>query len=170
MVRRVWLAGRRRSLARVAAAVVVGAVLAGPVQALAGNEVPLRGSDAGAWGEGTHQCGGRYPVFVATEGRASHTGRYEYSSQECVNFANSRYEGTFVITTADGASIYGTYAGSFTVVDDTIHYEQENAVTGGGGRLEGATGGFHVSGLASLTDSSDTQVLEGSISSIGSTK
>jgi hypothetical protein len=169
MVRRVWLAGRRRSLARVAA-VVVGAVLAGPVQALAGNDVPLRGSDAGTWGEGTHQCGGLYPVFVATEGRASHLGRYEYSSRECVNFGASGYEGTFVITTADGASMYGTYAGSFTVVDDTIHYEQENAVTGGGGRFAGATGGFHVSGLASLTDPSDTQVLEGSISSVGSTK
>jgi hypothetical protein len=156
--------------ARAGAILVAAAALVIPAHAIAGDQVPLKGSDAGTWGEGAHACGVLYPVFVSTTGTASHLGRYAYSARECVDFGTSRFSGFFEIAAADGSSISGTYAGSFTVVDGVIHYEQENTITGGSRRLAGASGAFHVSGLASLSDFSDVQLLNGTVSSIGSAK
>jgi len=157
--------GRRLRWAAVAVVALAG--LAVPLQAVAGAQVPLKGADSGTWGEGSHACGALFPVFVTTAGVATHVGRYAYSSQECVDFGTSTYAGVWQITAANGDPISGTYAGSFTIEGAIIAYEQENTVTGGTGRFAGGSGSFHVSGLASLDDFSDTQVLRGWISSPG---
>ena len=155
------------------ATIMLGALLIAlvvPIVALAGAQVPFKGADAGEWGEGTHSCGALFPVFVETSGQATHVGNYSYSSRECVNFANSTYSGTWELTAANGDTLAGTYAGTFEIVGSNIEYEQENAIGGGTGRFAGASGDFHVSGLASLDDFSDVQELEGAISSVGSSK
>jgi hypothetical protein len=159
------------------ASIVVGALLVAltiPLVALAGPHVPFKGADAGEWGIGAHDCGALVPVFVETSGQATHVGSYDYSSQECVEFAPSglsgEYSGTWTLTAANGDTIEGTYAGTFQVVGSDIQYEQVNAVGGGTGRFAEADGSFQVSGLASLVDFSDLQVLDGAISSVGSSK
>lgn len=152
---------------------LIGALLIAlvvPLVALAGAQVPLKGADAGTWGQGTHDCGSLFPVFVETSGVATHVGKYSYSSQECVDFDHATYEGRFELTAANGDTIVGPYTGTFTVVGTTIHYEQQNIVAGGTGRFARATGHFDVSGLASLDDFSDVQTLRGAISSVGSSK
>lgn len=157
--------------------IVVGVfliALAIPAVALTGSQVPFKGADRGEWGIGSHDCGALVPVFVQTSGQATHVGSYDYSSQECVEFAPSgvsgKYSGTWTLTAADGDTIEGTYAGTFQVVGADIEYEQANAISGGTGRFTGADGSFQVSGLASLLDLSDVQVLDGVISSVGSSK
>lgn len=150
------------------ATIVIALVV--PLVALAGGQVPFKGADEGTWGEGTHNCGALFPVFVETSGQATHVGRYAYSSRECVNFGTSTYSGTWEITAANGDKLAGTYAGTFEIVGATIEYEQDNAVNSGTGRFAGVDGSFHLSGLASLVDFSDVQVLEGAISSVGSSK
>lgn len=155
------------------AIVVLGALLvalAVPLVAYAGAEVPFKGADAGTWGEGTHDCGALFPVFVETSGQATHVGSYSYSARECVNFATSTYSGTWQITAANGDILSGTYAGSFEIVGSDIVYTQENDVSGGAGRFAGADGSITVGGVASTVDFSDSQVLDGAISTVGSSK
>jgi hypothetical protein len=143
--------------------VLAAAALAIPVQALAGPDLPFKGSDSGMWGMGSHDCGALFPVFVETAGHATQLGRYAYSSQECVNFGDATYAGAWAMVGASGDRIQGTYAGSFTLDGSTIVYEQENTITGGTGRFTGASGSFHLSGLA-FADGSGLQALSGSIS------
>ena len=138
-----------------------------PAAALAGDEVPLRGSDQGSWGLGTHNCGALLPVFVADSGAATHLGRYAYSSQECANLAAGTYAGSFTMTAASGDTVTGTYAGTFTVdAAGTIHYEQTNTITGGTGRFASASGTFALSGLA-FANGDCAQELSGAISRVG---
>jgi hypothetical protein len=160
--------GRMRRANIVLGALVIA--LSVPLAALAGAQVPFKGADAGEWGEGAHNCGALFPVFVETSGKATHVGKYSYSSRECVNFANSTYSGNWEIKAANGDELAGTYAGTFEVVGSNIVYEQENAVDGGTGRFRSADGSFHVRGVASLLDFSDLQVLEGAISSVGASQ
>ena len=152
-----------------ARALLIG--LAVPIVALAGAQVPFKGADRGNLGGlGSHGCGALAPVFVETSGQATHVGAYSYSARECVNFATSTYSGAWELTAANGDKLIGTYAGSFEVVGTDIAYEQENTVTGGSGRFAEAEGSFDVGGIASTLDFSDVQVLEGTISSVGSSK
>jgi hypothetical protein len=144
------------------------AVLAVPVGALASDQVPFKGADAGSWGTGSHDCGALLPVFVANSGNATHVGRYSYSSHECVDLGAATYAGSFTITAASRDRLEGTYAGTFTVDSGgNILYEQTNTVTGGTGRFVGASGSFHLSGFAG-GDGTCLQRLAGAISSVGS--
>lgn len=145
--------------------VLVAAALAVPVYASAGSDLPFKGSDSGMWGLGSHSCGAEapVPVFVETAGHATQLGRYAYSSEECVDFDTATYAGNWQMVGASGARIQGTYEGTYTLDGTTIVYEQENTITGGTGRFTGASGSFHLSGLA-LADGSGVQALSGSIS------
>ena len=120
---------------------------------------------------GNHDCGTLVPVFVEGSGVASHVGRYEYSSRECVDFGSASlpYTGRFTITAANGDAIVGIYAGNAAVAGTTIFYEQTHTITGGTGRFAGASGEFETNGIA-YEDGSHEQVLSGAISSVGSEK
>jgi len=73
------------------------------------------------------------------------------------------------MTAANGATISGTYAGVVvSVVGDLGYYEQDNVITGGTGRFAGASGGFHLSGIANLATLESSQRLSGTVSSPGS--
>ena len=158
---------RLRRLLRPGLVLAAVAVLAVPV-AQAGAQVPFKGSDGGSWGIGSHDCGALVPVFVDTAGTATHVGRYAYASQECADLGGGTFAGAFTITAANGDTLTGTYAGTFTVDEaGAIHYEQTNTVSGGTGRFAGASGSFHVSGIA-FPDGRDVQQAGGTISSVGS--
>ena len=78
------------------------------------------------------------------------------------------YAGEFTITAADGATLFGTYSGSFDFDENgNIIYRQINTIDGGTGRLEHASGFFTVSGLADSVSFVDEQVLSGLINLAG---
>jgi hypothetical protein len=160
---------RRRRLARVGFLLVAIAALAMPVRALAGAQVPLKGADSGSFTLTADACGpGVFAVVVDDTGRATHLGAYAYHSNECFNGATGAFSGTFTMTAANGDTISGTYAGTVvSVVGNLGFYEQDNAITGGTGRFAGATGAFHLSGIANLATLDSSQRIVGSVSSPG---
>jgi hypothetical protein len=148
-------------------------IMVSATPALAGASVPFKGTDAGAWGQGDHDCGALFPIHIAGSGVASHTGRYDYVALECLDLSDYPfpYEGTFMITAANGDTIVGTYSGTAVIADDnvTILYEQQATVTGGTGRFSGVTGTLAVAGIA-YEHGAYVQQLTGRISSVGASK
>lgn len=84
--------------------------------------VPLKTKDLGTWGIGTQDCGSLFPVVVETTGTGTHLGAYSYSARECADFATMSYAGEFTITAADGATLFGTYSGSFDFDETEISF------------------------------------------------
>jgi hypothetical protein len=162
----------KTALLKASGLVVVLAALALPVQALAGKQVPLKGHDKGSFTLTPDGCGaGVFAVVVDDTGKATHVGKYAYHSNECFNGATGEFSGTFTITAANGDTISGTYAGAVVnVVGDLGFYEQDNVITGGTGRFAGATGEFHLSGIANLATLESSQRISGTVSSPGAAK
>jgi hypothetical protein len=160
------------TLSKACGLLVVLAALALPVQALAAKQVPLKGHDRGSFTLTPEGCGvGVFAVVVDDAGNATHLGAYAYHSNECFNGATGEFSGTFTITAANGDTISGTYAGVVVaVVGDLAFYEQANVITGGTGRFAGASGAFHLSGIANLSTLASSQQIAGTVSSPGSTR
>jgi hypothetical protein len=148
------------------------AALALPLQALAGGQVPLKGSDSGSFTLEADGCSpGVFEVVIDDAGTATHVGAYAYHAIECFNGATGAFSGTFTITAANGDMIDGTYAGQVVgVVGDLAFYEQDAVITGGTGRFAGAGGEFHLSGIANLASLESSQLISGTVSSPGSLK
>lgn len=157
----------RRWLLLVALTVMVAA----PVQALAGAQVPFKGADAGGF-TFPAACGPTSLVVdIGGVGNATQVGRYAYEALECFDTDTLLYSGVFTLRAANGDTLSGTYSGEVVeIVGSVGRYEQDAVVTGGTGRFSGADGGFHVSGEADLASGEYTQELSGAISSPGSTK
>jgi hypothetical protein len=160
------------TLSKACGLLVVLAALALPVQALAGKQVPLKGHDKGSFTLTANACGaGVFAVVVDDAGNATHVGAYAYHSNECFNGATGAFNGTFTITATNGDTISGTYAGAVVaVVGDLAFYEQANVITGGTGRFAGASGEFHLSGIANLASLESSQRISGTVSSPGPAK
>jgi hypothetical protein len=160
----------RATATRVGLLLVVATALALPVQAAASAQVPLKGSDSGSFTLTADGCGaGVFAVTVDDTGQATQLGAYAYHSNECFNPATGEFSGSFTMTAANGDTITGTYEGTVvSVVGDLGYYEQDNAIAGGTGRFAGATGGFHLSGIANLATLASSQQLSGTVSSPGS--
>jgi hypothetical protein len=148
------------------------AALVLPVQAAAGEQVPLKGGDSGSFTLTPDACGtGVFAVVIDDAGEATHVGAYAYHANECFNAATGAFSGTFTITAANGDTIFGTYAGAVVdVVGDLGFYEQDNVITGGTGRFVGASGEFHLSGIANLATLESSQEISGTVSSPGAAK
>jgi hypothetical protein len=162
----------KRALPKACGLLVVLAALALPVQALAGKQVPLKGHDKGSFTLTANGCGaGVFAVVVDDAGNATRLGAYAYHSNECFNGATGEFSGTFTITAANGDTISGTYAGAVVdVVGNLGFYEQDNEITGGTGRFAGASGEFHLSGIANLASLESSQRISGTVSSPGAAK
>ena len=162
----------RRGLQRAGLLLIVLAALALPIQALAGAQVPFKGSDTGGFTLEANGCGsGVFAVVIDDAGKASHVGRYAYHADECFNATTGAFSGTFTITAANGDTISGTYVGAVVaVVGDLGFYEQEAVITGGTGRFAGASGAFHLSGIANLVTLESSQTISGTVSSPGAAK
>jgi hypothetical protein len=163
---------KRGRLARMGLLLAAIGVLALPVQALAGAQVPLKGADSGSFTLTPDGCGsGVFAVVVDDVGQATHLGPYAYHANECFNGATGAFSGTFTMTAANGDTISGSYAGVVaSVVGDLGFYEQDNVITGGSGRFEGASGAFHLSGIANLATLESSQRITGTVSSPGAAR
>jgi hypothetical protein len=139
-----------------------------PTAALASGTVPYKGIDVGSWAIGTEHCDGSFVintsgVAIINTGVATDVFRYTYSSHECATGAVT-YAGVFTLTAANGGTIVGSYAGTVRVdAAGNAFYEQTNTITGGSGRFAGASGWFHVSGIAPASGV-DVQRAQGAIS------
>jgi hypothetical protein len=150
-----------KRITRFALVVSAAGALVLPAAASAGGTVPYRGVDFGTWAVGTEPCDGSF--VINTSGVGTPVGRYTYSSHECATGLTT-YAGAFTVTTTRGATLVGTYAGTVTVdAAGNAFYEQTNTVTGGTGRFAGASGSFHVSGIA-FASGLDVQRAGGAIS------
>lgn len=154
-----------RTVKRTTLALVAFAALVLPMQALAGAQVPYRGSDSGTFVLGTHSCpAGFIPLDINGTGRATHVGRYAYHAEECFDGV-SAFFGTFTITAANGDTLTATYSG--TAALDLSGYDETATITGGTGRFTAATGQLDVSGLITGPDTY-SQVMSGTMSRPGS--
>jgi hypothetical protein len=148
-----------------AAPAVAGATLA--VQ-----QVPFKGVFSGT---GTAVTGGRCPVLtvqIHATGHATHVGRLTDEQSHCADPTSLAFtDGEFAFTAANGDQLVGTYFGDFVPLDQPLftivgHF----TFTGGTGRFAGASGGGNASGVQNLATGEATVVLEGTISSVGSSR
>jgi hypothetical protein len=163
-----------RKNARVAAlALMLGlSLMVLPHQALAGAQVPFRGSDVGGFQFPGLCADGALQVVIYGEGTATHLGRYTYAANECFNPINGVFVGVHTFTSANGDQLFGTYSGQVapTADEDLVTYHELLLITGGSGRFAGASGMFEVNGLADLASLTYSQSLTGGLSSQGSLK
>jgi hypothetical protein len=153
---------------------VVLAALTLPVYAMAGAQVPFKGSDVGTF---TLTAGGVcwegwFQVDITGSGNATHLGRYTYVARECFNPLSGAFGGTFTLTAANGDEVRGTYDGqvSGTLDPDVAAYHESADITGGTGRFAGASGTLEIDGLANLATGGYSQTLSGDITSPGAAK
>jgi len=139
-----------------------------PGGALASQEVPFKGWDAGHF-EIPGACATGLQVVIGGSGAATHLGRYSYSAIECFDPGTGGFAGAPMLIAASGDRITGTYVGTVapTGDPDVIRYDEVVTITGGTGRFAGATGELQVVGWANLATGEYTQVLTGTMSSPG---
>ena len=165
----------RRTSGLVALALAVAALAVGATTpALAGSQVPFKGSDVGTF---TLTVGGICPagwfqVDISGTGNATHLGRYAYAARECFNPSSGAFGGTFTLTAANGDEVRGTYDGqvSGTSDPDLAAYHEDADITGGTGRFASANGTLEIDGLANLATGEYSQTLSGHITSPGAAK
>jgi hypothetical protein len=142
-----------------------------PIQALAGDQVPFRASEAGTF-QLLDPCEtSGVVVDVTGTGHATQLGTYSAHYRECLDPATGAVTGgSFTLTAANGDTVFGTYGGQvFPTGEPTvIAFEDPGVVTGGTGRFASATGSINQSGLANLATGEYTATLSGSVSTPGS--
>lgn len=100
--------------------------------------------------EGPHQdCIGNIKVEVAGSGQGTYLGNYTIERSHCVDVnTGAIFNGTFVMTAANGDQLLGSYAGSLAGILEVdqngspvvVLIESPYTITGGSGRFEGADG------------------------------
>jgi hypothetical protein len=111
-------------------------------------------------------------VQIRGPGRATHLGRLTTDQSHCVDPTSLAFtDGLFTLTAANGDQVHGTYFGEFVPLEPPLfRIDGHFTFTGGTGRFVGASGGGDASGLQNLATGQATVTLEGTISSVGSTK
>jgi|GEM_PF-503198 len=140
-------------------------ILASPVAA--GEQVPFKGSL-----EGVDIATAVTPPFVSTQvtatGNASHLGNFTFTELVTVDTRTRIGTGTFLLTAANGDTVFGTSSGQATLIAPTVLTIKENMViTGGTGRFAGATGTFTVTRLKDTITGVTTGSFTGTISAPG---
>jgi hypothetical protein len=134
--------------------------------------VPFKGTFSAI---GTAAPGDRCPaltVHIEGTGTATHLGSLTTVQSHCVEPPSLAFtNGEFTLTAANGDQLFGTYEGEFLPLEPPVFtLDGRFTFTGGTGRFDGATGGGDASGTQDLATGAATVVLEGSISSVGSSK
>jgi hypothetical protein len=109
-----------------------------PPAGAAEHAVPFRSSDAGV-----AQIVGASGDLIRTADRATghgtHVGKYTLEGAETINLVTGAItDGQFTMTAADGSTLTGTYSGQ--AQPGLTGYDVSGPITGGTGRLSGATG------------------------------
>src|SRR3954467_6532847 len=150
-------------------AVLTALSLSGSVKA--GEQVPFKGQSSGVvTAVGFDPVAGIAYTHVAGEGQATHLGHFTVAGDVAVTVATGKPQGTWTLTAANGDMLFLSMGGSGI---DPTHGFGAFTVVGGTGRFEGATGYYEqIITFAVPLGTSDiisyTDVLEGSISSVGS--
>ena len=125
-----------RLLAKLASSVLVPLVLVGVSSALALAVVPLKERATGTL---TDVAPGS--LTFAGEGNASHFGRFSEVGSANFDDVGNVSNGHFTTTTRDGATISGTFSGTYTPLPTgKIRFDLNVAYLSGTGRLAGVTG------------------------------
>ncbi len=136
--------------------------------------VPFKGTFS-AIGTAADVPGDRCPaltVHIEGPGTATHLGSLTTVQSHCVEPGSFAFtNGQFTLTAANGDQLFGTYQGEFMPLEPPLFtIDGAFTFTGGTGRFDGATGGGDASGTQDLATGAATVVLEGTISSVGSSK
>lgn len=85
-------------------------------------------------------------VHLTGQGNATHLGTYTATFDFRVDLRTPTTPavGTFTLTSADGASIFGDLIGRATIADGVATVVETATITGGTGRFAGVTGSFTV--------------------------
>ena len=140
--------------------------LALPMYATAGDQTPLKGSETGTF-ELLGPCAtGGLALEVTGTGQATFIGRYTGRYRECFDPATGAVTGgSFTLTTENGDTLFGTYAGQAVPSGANVSYDDPGVITGGTGRFAGARGIANTSGVANLATGEYQGTISGSVSS-----
>jgi hypothetical protein len=142
--------------------------LALPMQAAAGDQLPLKGSERGTFELlGPCETGGVI-VDVTGTGHSAQLGKYSGHYRECLVPATGAVTGgTFTLAAANGDTVFGSYSGQAFPTGDpnVVSYVDPGAITGGTGRFAAARGTVTTNGLANLATGEYTGTVTGSLSS-----
>lgn len=163
MMRTIRRTATRRRLRRAGLLLVVLAALALPMQALAGAQVPYKGSDSGGFTVPGTCAPGVFQIDINGTGTATHVGTYTYHAAECFDPVASTVAGEFTVTAANGDTLFGTYSGP--CAGDSC--AESAVVDGGTGRFEGAQGQFDVTVVVTGPDTY-SETVSGTLSTPGS--
>ena len=106
-----------------------------------------------------------FPTLHATgaaEGTATHLGLYAAEFNATVNLLDGTATGSFTFTTADGDRLFSTLNG-LGVGEPIANITETLTITGGTGRLAGATGTLVVRRTLDLTTGESSGTIEGGI-------
>ena len=143
------------------------ATLALPMQATAGDSVPLKGAESGTFQLlGPCDTGG-IALEVNGTGHSSQLGAYTAHYRECFDPATGVVMGgSFTLTAANGDTLYGVYGGQAVPMGDSgvLAYDDPGVITGGTGRFAGAGGIANTSGSANLATGEYSGTISGGVS------
>ena len=97
-------------------------------------------------------CEGGMEIWATGDGTLAHIGKVTIVSTNCTGRDNNKgptglWDGKATFETADGATIEATFEGSQKAPVGTIaEYTTTMTITGGTGRLKGATGAWTIAG------------------------
>ena len=121
----------------------------------------------------------RCPVLTVNAeggGEATHLGQFASVQSHCIDPDGSDplsfTEGFYTFTAANGDTIFGSYGGRLIPTETlgVFGLDGHFTIAGGTGRFEGASGGGSASGLVNLVTGEASVFLQGTISSVGSSK
>jgi len=101
-------------------------------------------------------------VDGSAEGTATHLGRYAAQFNGTVNVLDGTASGSFTFTAANGDQLFATFVG-LGVGDPIANIVETLTITGGTGRLAGASGTLVVRRTLDLTTGVSSGSLDGSI-------
>ena len=143
-----------------AATAVAAAVPAG-----AGGNVPFKAADSGS-ATVVGMVGSVIQTSDSGSGVATHLGRYTLVASEDVDLASGAVtNGSFTLTGANGDTVSGTYSGQ--ALAGLTGYVVSGPITGGTGRFAGASGFLIWHGTLDPAALTFSDVITGTISSVG---
>jgi hypothetical protein len=114
--------------------------IAGPVAA--NDLVPFRGEMSGT-ATVTPIAPPVVSVLLVTSGHANQLGSFTLRAPHTVNQATLTASGTYTFTAADGSTLTASLSGTATMVaPGQLAIAETGIITGGTGRVDGATGSF----------------------------
>jgi hypothetical protein len=169
------LGGCRGDLVSPTAASIPSIREVGPLAAV--KQVPFKGSFNGTSTVAPGRCAALTNAISGT-GQITHLGHFTTAQSHCIDPTGADplafTDGVFTFTAANGETIFGTYSGRLVPTATLGLFQVDGGFTieGGTGRFASASGGGDASGETNLADPAGpaTVILDGSISTVGSTR